>query len=135
MADRFSGKASKLSWGGVDFPIKKYTPKTTRKLADTTDTGDYDVSSDMLWETQVPVSIAQELSIEGYFRKSITPTLFVTQLYSGVAAVAVILTLDAGTLFGHGNYDISDFSCDIPSDDVVSFSCTAKLNGIFTPNA
>lgn len=135
MADRLTGKASAFSFGGALFAITKATPKITRKLADTTDSGDYNSTNDMIYPTQLPVSAAVELSIEGRYRKSSVPSGIVATLFTGVFAVPVQLALDAGSLFGHGNFDISDFQADIPVEDTVTFTCTMKSAGQFTPNS
>lgn len=130
-----SGKASSLTWKGTALTITKYTPTTTRTLADATASDDYDATSNMLWETQIPVKLAQELKIEGKYNVVTTPSTVIADLYTGNAAAAVVLGIDAGTLLGHGNYDISSFEAGVPIDDIVTYTCTAKLNGIFTPNA
>ena len=118
--------------GPPQIPIKKYTGTTTRTLADTTDTGDYNQPSDMLWESQIPAKLCMELDVEGNYRLNQTSSTFLATLFSGANAVAVVLGLDAGDLFGHGNFDISDFTLESPSDEVISFTCKMKLNGTFT---
>ena len=133
--DRLAGDQSSLTFGGTSIPITKYTPKVNRKLADTTDTGDFDSAAGLIANTQVPVSYNLELSVEGKFRKSVTPSALIAQLFSGATAVPTVLTLAQGVLFGHGNFDLSDFSCEVPAEDTVTFTCTLKSNGAFTPNA
>ena len=132
LSDRLTGKASTLTWGGTTVPLTKWTPKTTRNLADATDSSDYDSGTDMVWKKQLPVTLEQELSIEGRYNTSVIPTTFTTALFSGNAAVAVVLTLKPDGVYGHGSYDISDFELSDPVDDMVTFTATAKLNGIFT---
>jgi hypothetical protein len=133
--DRIAGNQSSFTLNGTVIPITKYTPKVNRKLADTTDTGDYDATSTLIANSQVPVSYHLELNVEGKFRKSVTPTALIAELFTGATAIPVVLTLAQGVLFGHGNFDLSDFSCDVPAEDTVTFSCTLKSNGPFTPNA
>lgn len=134
-ADKTAGRASSFTLLGTVLPIKKYTPKTTRKLIDTTDSANYDAATDMLYASQVPTMISQELTVEGIFDLNSTPTVVMNLLFSGAAAAAVVLGLKSGVLYGSGVYDISDFSTDVPVDDVVSWSATFKLNGKFTPGA
>lgn len=133
MPDRFTGKQSYFLINGYTVPITKATPKTTRKLADVTDNGDYDTPSDLLWPTQLPVMAPVEMTIEGRFRKSSTPAAIISLLYTGATAVPTRLGMDASTVYGSGNFDISDFSSDMPVDDVVTFTCTVRSNGKFTP--
>lgn len=135
MADRLTGKASYLSINGVFVPITKYSPKTTRNLPDTTDNGDYNSNTDLVYHTRIPVSVDMELSVEGRYRISVTPVAIMNILFTGANAIPVVLGLDAGHLYGHGNFDLADFSTDVPVEDVVTFTCTLRSNGIFTPNA
>lgn len=132
MSQRLTGKASYVSIAGTKFGTKKITPKTTRKLADSTDSTDYDSGTDLLWPTQLAVMAPVELSVEGNYNLTTTPAQLIANLYSGVAAVAVVIALNATTIYGHGNFDISDFQTDAPVDDIVTFSCTMKSNGVFT---
>lgn len=133
--DRMVGSASGFTLNGTTIPITKYTPKGNRKLADTTDTGDYDPTSGLVWNSQLPVSANLELTVEGRFRRSSTMNALVKLLFSGATAVPTVLNLDAGTLFGHGNFDIKDFSTDVPAEDTVTWTATFKSNGVFTPGA
>lgn len=133
--DRTTGKASYFVFNGVNIPITKYTPKTTRNLPDSTDSGDYNSNTDLICHTRIPVSVDMELSVEGRYRFSVTPSGIMSVLFTGINALPVQLGIDAGHLFGHGLFDLGDFSCDVPIEDIVTFSCTLKLNGIFTPNA
>jgi hypothetical protein len=135
MADRESGKASYLTINSVQIPITKTTPKVDRKCADTTDSGDYQSTQDMLFPTQVPVSVGTEIAVEGRFRKSSTPAAIIAQLYTSATNIPCVLGIDSGTIWGHGNVDITDYQQDNPVDDVITFTCTLKSNGVWTPNA
>jgi hypothetical protein len=134
MADRLTGKASFINFGGSLLGITKATPKVNRKLADTTDSGDYFQSPDMLFPTQIPVSAPLELAIEGRYRFSSTPSI-VALLGTSATDIPIVIGLNLAAVWGHGVFDISDFETDIPVDDVVTFTCTAKSNGQWTPNA
>ncbi len=135
--DRIAGKASYFDYNGTTIPINKATCKVTRKLGDTTDSGDYDTTADMIATTQLPCTYTLEGTIEGKFRRSSTPGVIIAGLFSSLTNIPIIFGLDlvAGTILGHGNFDISDFSCEIPVDDIISFSASIKSNGTFTPNA
>lgn len=132
--ERLTGKQSYIIINGTYIPITKYTPKINRKLADITDNGDYDSNTDLIYPAQLPVSATTELSVEGRFRLSLTPIAIMGILYTGISAVPVKLGLDAGHMFGSGNFDISDFQADVPVDDTVTFTCTLQSNGKFSPN-
>jgi hypothetical protein len=129
---KITGKAGSFTFNGTVIPFKKWSPKVTRKLADTTDSADYDTTTDMIHESQLPVSLSQELSIEGNFNTTTTDAQIITNLYSGAAAVPVILKISPSVIFGHGNFDLSDFSMDNPVDDTATWSATLKSNGVFT---
>jgi predicted secreted protein len=56
-------------------------------------------------------------------------------LYTGATAVLTRLTMDASTIYGSGLFDISDFQTEMPVDDTVTFTCTVRSNGKFTPGS
>lgn len=130
-----TGKASGFTFKSIKLPVTKYSQKVTRKLVDNTDSENYDAPTDMLHDAQIPVRLGTEISAEGYFDKNSTNARIIAELYSGNAAGALILGLDAGTLLGHGNADIQDFNCDVPVDDMVKWTGTLKINGVWTPGA
>jgi|GEM_PF-2895922 len=132
VSGKLTGKAQSLVIGGSTLPITKVTATTTRTLAEATDSTDYDAASDMLWESQIPVKLSQELKVEGRYNTATIPTAVVATLYSGAAAGTITWTLKTGVVYGHGLYDISDFEASAPVDDIVTYSLTAKLNGPFT---
>lgn len=132
---KLSGKASKFDYGANTLFITKYSPKVTRKLADTTDTADYDPANDILRESYIPVRVGMELSVEGNMDLDKIPTTLFTDVLNGGAAVTATLHHDAGTLDGHGGFLITDFEADHPDDDTVTWKATFKLTGAFTPNA
>lgn len=129
---KLSGKASGFTLDGVDIKITKYTPKHTRDLVDTVDTGSYDETTDMLHQEQIPVKLGTELDIEFIFYKTSTMASIIAKLYSGTGPLAVVLNLDAGTIYGHGNFDLKDCECDVPSADKVTGKATLVSNGVFT---
>lgn len=133
MPDRLTGKQSGFLLNGYAIPITKATPKTTRKLADITDNGDYDSNTDLLWPTQLPVMAPVEMTVEGRFRRSVTPAAIIALLYTGATAVLARFFLDQNLIYGSGLFDISDFQTDSPVDDTVTFTCTVRSNGKFTP--
>ena len=134
--DRISGKQSYWTFNGVNVPITKMTPKVTRKLGDSTDNGDYNSAQDMIATTQIPVTYTMEGAMEGRFRKSVVPSALIGNAFTSLSQIPIALGLDASpTLFGHGLCDISDFTCDVPVDDIVNYTCNVKSWGQFTPNS
>lgn len=134
--DRLSGKASSFTFNGVPIPITKFTPKVVRGMADSTDSGDYSATQDMLCKTQIPVTYQVEASVEGRFRKSITPSAFIANAMTSATQIPITLGLDASpTIWGHGVCDIFNFQTDVPVDDIVTFTCDVKSWGAFTPNS
>ncbi len=132
--DRRSGKACYFTFGGLDIPIVKMTPKVTRKLGDTTDNGDYDEDQNMVATTQIPCTYTNEATIEGRFRVSTTPSSWLTRLFTGASNIDIVFGIDNDNIWGSGAFDISDFSTDIPVDDIVNYTATVRSNGIMTPN-
>ena len=113
-------------------PITKVGMKFNRKLADTTDSGDYYTTPDMIYPTQIPVSTPLELSIEGRFRYSSTPG-FITAASTSLTLIPAQLSIANGSQLVAGLFDLQDFEYDGPYDDVVTFTATLKSNGQWTP--
>jgi hypothetical protein len=132
MADRATGKNQFVTFNNVIIPITKVGVKINRKLADTTDSGDYYTTPDMLFPTQIPVSAPLELSIEGRFRYSSTPG-FITAAQTSLTNIPCQVSITNGSQLAAGNFDLSDFEYDGPYDDVVTFTATLKSNGPWTP--
>jgi hypothetical protein len=132
ITNKVSGKAQSFSYGGYVIPITKVSLDTKRTCVDVTDSTDYDGTTDMLWESQIPVKLSQELKIEGNYNIVTIPTTIIAALYSGVTAITGSWTIKIGTVIGHGYYDLTDFSASAPVDDKVSYSATLKLNGVYT---
>lgn len=135
MSDRLTGKASYFLFNNFVIPITKISPKLVRKLADTTDSGDYVQQADMIGPTQIPVSVKTECAVEGRYRFSSTPSAIVAALYTSVTQIPIIVGLNQGTVWGHGLADISDFTTDIPVEDTVTFTCSVVSYGLWTPNS
>lgn len=133
MADKLTGKASYINVNGVSLYITKTSPKVTRGLSDTTDSADYDSGMDMINMSQIPVTLTQDLSVEGNYHLSQTSQALLTMCYSGISAVPVVLGLNSGSTIGSGLFDLSDFASEIPITDTVKYTCTLKSNGKFTP--
>jgi len=132
---KLTGKSSYFKYNGVTISITKYSAKSARDMADSTDSSNYDAASDLVYHAQLPVSIRLDLDVEGRFDLNSTNANLIASLYSNATAVPVQLGLNAGTLYGHGNFDIMDFTCDVPVMDVVTWRATFRSNGVFTPGS
>lgn len=134
--DRLTGKASYFTFNGVNIPFTKLTPKVTRKLADSTDSSDYNGTQDMIATTQIPAAYTVEGTMEGRFRLSVIPSTILAGLFTSVTQLPIVIGLNASpTVWGHGLCDISNFQTDIPVDDIVTWTCDVKSWGVFTPNS
>lgn len=133
--DKLTGKQQYLTLAGASIKTLKIAPKVSPKLADTTDTGDYDAATDLLYPTQQQVSAPVEMSVEGFYYKSQTPSAVVAKLFTGGGPYAVTFGVATGYPHFSGNYDISDFQIDGVADDAVKCSFTLKSNGKITPNS
>ena len=129
---KLAGKAGTFSYNGTLIPFKVMKPKVATEYADNTDSSNYDVTTNLVHKAQTPVTTQVELSIEGMFDLNTTDSTLITQLYSGAAAVPVIINLNSTKVFGHGNFDLTDFEASIPIDDMVTFTASLKSNGVFT---
>jgi hypothetical protein len=132
-ADRTTGKSSYFLWNGVQIPITKYGRKATRKIADATDSGDYNANTDIIQPVGLPVSVSTEITAEGRYRFSVTPSLDQVT-YSGAYQIPVVLGRTLTNPGGHGTFDITEYNEDGPYDDMVTWTATFVSNGPFTPN-
>lgn len=131
---KITGKAGSFSYATNVLTITKWEAKVNRGLADSTGSDNYDATTDMVHMSQLPATLQTEFTVEGRFDTSTTQSQLIVSLYAGTAAVAAIFKISAAVTFGHGTVDISDFSVtnEITGTDAVSWTCTAKTNGVFT---
>lgn len=132
---KLSGRASYISYNGAKIAIKKYSGAGSRKMADSTDGDNYDAATDIVHTSQIPVSSTMKLDVEGLYDLNGSTQNFATDCFGATDPRDVVLGLDAGNVFGHGKFDLSDFSIDSVIDDVVSFKCSLMSNGKFTPGS
>jgi hypothetical protein len=132
--DKVTGKAGYILYNGTQLPIRRWNARVTRNMADCTDSSDYDSNADMVGRTQIPTSAILEASIEGCYRRSSTAGVIIANLFTGITAVPCVLGIDQNTPFGSGTVDITDYNQDSPLEDVVSFTCNIRSNGLFIPS-
>lgn len=109
--------------------------RVSRNVATCTDSSDYDPQANLIGPTQIPVSATFEGTVEGCYRRSTTSQAIIADLFTGITAVPCVFGLDSNTLIGSGTFDITDFTQDMPVEDIVRFSCTVRSNGLFVPSA
>lgn len=130
---KLTGKKVALTFDSKAINVTKCSQKVSRELSDSTDSGDYDATSDLIHKTQLAHTIGTDLSIEGYWYTDATTgtaDALLKKCYSGMAAAAGTVKLDGTNTNFSGNWDIADFEADVPTDDTVSFKCTLKSNGV-----
>lgn len=134
---RIAAKAAYITISGTRVEITKASPSIPRGLAPITDSSNYDATSDLIWPAQIAVTGGLELAVEGMFYTESTGTTFLNWIFTAQTAVPCILHITPLLIFGHGNFDITDFKMDlnITEDTAIGFSCTFKSNGVFTPNS
>lgn len=132
---KLTGKASYLLFNGSRITFTKVTPDVDRTCADSTDGADYDPSSDMIQPSQIPVKVQMTIQVEMKYDLNSTGIAFTANAYSSSGPYPVVFGLDASTVFGHGNFDLTKFSTDDPIDDTVTATATLLQNGVFTPGA
>lgn len=133
--DKTTGKQMYFTVGGTNVKLTKATPKVDPKFADTTDGGDYDAATDLIYPTQIQVSAPVEISVEGFYYKSQTPSAVVAKLFTGGGPYALTFGPATGQAHFSGNYDLSGFQIDSELMDTVKWSATLKSNGKITPNS
>jgi hypothetical protein len=135
--DRLVGKAMTVSYGGATLHVTQVSPDVKKEHKDATDTGNYNVSQELLNPSQLPVSVAVEMAIEGFYRKSQTPSVLVAKLFDGSSTGpwAFSFTIASGYSHFSGNYDISNFKITSVVNDIVKWSATIMSNGAISPNS
>src|ERR1051326_3422363 len=103
---KLTGKAGSFTLNTHVLSFTVMNSKVNRELADTTDSANYDSTTDLVWPAQIPVSEAIELSVEGNFDLNSTDAQLIALLMAGGAAVPVIINLSASVVLGHGNFDL-----------------------------
>ena len=128
-----TGRAGYLTIDGTAIPITKWTPTTTKEMADSTDSNDYDTGSGQLWKSQKPGALSQEVSIEFNYDTVTTPT-GITAKIKADPTVAAVLKIDRSTTYCSGNYDMSEVEINLEVPGATMITGTAKLmsNGPIT---
>lgn len=128
-----TGRAGNITIAGTVIPITKWTATTTKELADSTDSNNYDNASGQLWKAQVPGAISQEVSIEFNYDLATTSTN-VTNRIKNDSTIAVVLKIDAATTYCSGSYDMSEVetNLEVPGATMVTGSAKLMSNGIVT---
>lgn len=128
-----TGKAGYVKIGGssgTKVNITKWSASTEVKMSDTTDSADYDTSTSLIWNTQLPVSAKLSVDIEGNYDLNGAQASLITALLNGASPTVVAeLGLTASNVFGYGTFNIGNFKVDLPSEDTVTFTATLESNG------
>lgn len=129
-----SGKSGSFVYSGTTIPFKSVKPKTSRDFADTTDSGNYDQTTDLVHKSQIVVTTQTEVPVEGVFDLTTTPSSLIAALYNATAAVPCSFVYTSGHTYGHGNFDLIDFEATYVSDQAepVKWTATLRSNGVFT---
>lgn len=134
---RRTGKAGALYIQTTAIPITKVSTKFNVAFADSTDSAGYVPTTATLYKSQLPGDSQLELSIEGFWDSTETPT-YITGLMKNPSAgpFPMIVNIDSTIVLCSGNFDLTDVSIDETINDanMITFSATAKSNGPFTLN-
>jgi hypothetical protein len=130
-----TGASGYFTFNGTPIPFTTITPKVTRTMDDSTDSTNFDASSNIVHLSQLPASTQTSFQIEGKINLAVVPSSLVTPLYSGATAVPCAIGYNAGSIYGHGNCDITDFEGVIDPMKTLTYSATLITNGVFTPNS
>lgn len=128
-----TGRGGYLTLDGTAIPITKWTATTTKELADSTDSNDYDSGSGQIWKSQKPGVISQEVSIEFNYDTVTTPT-GITAKIKADPTVAGVLKIDRSTTYCSASYDMSEIETNVEVPGATMITGTAKLmsNGVVT---
>ncbi len=132
--DRLSGKASYWTLNGVAIPITKIDASYDRDLGKTTDSGDYNVSQDMLTHTQIPVAYQWKGTMEFKYRFSSTPDL-ITIAVTSLTQIPCVVGMNLSAVQGSGLVDMANLKISQPVDDICTGTCDVQSWGAWTPNS
>lgn len=125
---RLTGGSQSLTLDGQVIHITTATPSATKNMANPTDTSDYDPVTKMLMVPNIPISVETSFDCEGYYRLSETPANIISLIYSA-DPIPLVFKLDATHQLIAGDFHMTDYSSDHPTDDLVTFSCTLVPEG------
>jgi hypothetical protein len=131
-----SGKQGYFEYGGTQLYIKSWKGTITTKYADTTDSADYDSTSGLVWNSQLPVSAKFEGEIEGNYDLNGNTDTMIGDLIDGTTTpVTVELGITATEAFGYGTMQVSEFAVETPIEDTVTFTAKVMTSGRFVLGA
>ncbi len=130
---KHTGKAGTMTWNNSALTITEVGHKVSKSMADSTDSSNFQSSTNQLFKSQIPGDNQLTLSIKGHFDSSQTPTTIYAAMLSD-ATVSIVTNVTASIQIAGGIFDISDWesSVTIPGGVMVDFSCTAMSNGPYT---
>jgi hypothetical protein len=134
------GKAATITFtppvGGsaTTIQFRKWSGEVERRMADTTDSFNYDSTSDMVWNSQIPAGNSVKVTIEGVVDFGIFQTIIVPAICTSQVPAAVVLGITSAIIFGHGNFDLSNLKVELSTneDDPITFTFDAMSNGVVT---
>jgi hypothetical protein len=129
---KFVGAQATVTINGNVLYLISIETTADRKLANTTDNSSYDAGTGLLWPTQLPVQAPITFMIKGWYDQTVTGTAISNYLYTSAGPAPVVFTQATGNIYGHGNFDFSNFKQSLPVDDTVSFDLTLVSNGKFS---
>jgi hypothetical protein len=132
---KVTGQANSFTYNGNTVYTTKVTPKVERKMADSTDTGNYDPTSGLIHKSQLPVTTQTTIDFEGFYYTDTTNAQVLADLYAATAARPVVVKINGTNTLGHGNADLTSLEVGIVADDIVTVKGTLMSNGVWTPGS
>jgi predicted secreted protein len=133
---KLTGKLHELTFGSQLVRTTKCSLKIAKETAESTDSSDYDATTELFHKSQLAHSAQVELAVEGYFYNvnGATGTIATVLLacYAGDSLAAGTINIDGTNALATGKWDITDFEADIDNTATVTFKCTLKSNGKIT---
>lgn len=128
-----TGRGGNITVATVVIPITKWTLKNTSELSDATDSGNYDPASGQTFNSQYKGTVGAEVTLEGNYDLGTTSANISARLKQD-GPFPIVLKLNAATTYASANFDLSDVevSLEVPGATNVTWSATAKSNGIIT---
>jgi hypothetical protein len=133
LTQSMTGRGGSATIGGTVIPITKWSAKTSRNLADATDSSGYDPVTGQTWMSQAQGVVGMEVTIEGNYDLATTSTNVTSKIKTD-GPFAVVLKVNPTTVYASGNFDFTDVetTLEVPGSTMVTWSVTAKSSGVIT---
>lgn len=132
---KVTGVKAAITFNGNTIFFTSITPKANRELSDSTDSGNLDPTSGLVFRSQIPVAASIDIDFEGFYYTDTTDAAFVAELFSSTPPRACQINITDSVIWGHGNVDAASLDTMIVLKDVTKIRGSLMSNGTWTHGA